>query len=162
MQHHYEWNQDPGPILFLNIKIFNFHTYIYQFYFRFFYILIPPASNPQWRLFVVLSKLLNLQNGRTPARTHACNHTRVCGKLIRISNIMKIYKVYKARNFYLTIGSVYTFTYRVWWENLYTPIIYNVLSCMNATETCNTAIKREFCGLSSDYFENCEKLSYEA
>ena len=54
-------------------------------------------------------------------------------------------------------------TYRVWRENLYTPIIYFVNSCcMNTTETCNTAIEREFCGLSEDYFENCEKLSYEA
>ena len=53
--------------------------------------------------------------------------------------------------------------YRVWRENLYTPIIYFVNSCcMNTTETCNTAIEREFCGLSEDYFENCEKLSYEA
>ena len=30
------------------------------------------------------------------------------------------------------------------------------------TETCDTAMEREFCGLSRDNFENCEKLPYEA
>ena len=49
------------------------------------------------------------------------------------------------------------FMYRVRQENPYTPVIYHIKSCMNATETCNTVIEREFCGLSDDYFENCEK-----
>ena len=30
------------------------------------------------------------------------------------------------------------------------------------TEMCNTAIEREFCGLSRDSYENCQKLCYEA
>ena len=37
-----------------------------------------------------------------------------------------------------------------------------ILSCMNTTEMCNTAIEREFYGLSADDYENCQKLCYEA
>ena len=31
-----------------------------------------------------------------------------------------------------------------------------------ATETCNTAMEREFCRLFIDIFKNCENLSYES
>ena len=39
---------------------------------------------------------------------------------------------------------------------------YNVDSFMNATESCNTAIERIFCGLFMDDLENCQKLCYDA
>ena len=32
----------------------------------------------------------------------------------------------------------------------------------DATETCNTALEREFCHLFEKIFKNCEKFSYEA
>ena len=35
-------------------------------------------------------------------------------------------------------------------------------SYKNTTETCNTAMEREFCRLFGDIFKNCEKLSYGA
>ena len=31
-----------------------------------------------------------------------------------------------------------------------------------STETCYTAMEREFDGLLEDFFKNCEKLSYKA
>ena len=37
-----------------------------------------------------------------------------------------------------------------------------ILSCMNTTEMCNTAIEREFCGLFEDDYKNGQKLCYEA
>ena len=37
--------------------------------------------------------------------------------------------------------------YRVRRENLYTQIINIILSCINATKTCNTAIERQLCEL---------------
>ena len=36
------------------------------------------------------------------------------------------------------------------------------LSCINTTEMCNTAMKREFCGLFRNIFKNCEKVTCEA
>ena len=53
--------------------------------------------------------------------------------------------------------------YWVWRENLYISNgIYFIKSRMNTTETYNTAIEREFCGLSEDNYENCQKFCYEA
>ena len=39
---------------------------------------------------------------------------------------------------------------------------YYILSCMNTTEMCNTAIEREFCGIFEDDHKNLQKLCNEA
>ena len=52
--------------------------------------------------------------------------------------------------------------YRVRQVNLYTFKITCHFSCINTTETCNTAMEREFCGLFGVLFKNFEKCSYEA
>ena len=51
---------------------------------------------------------------------------------------------------------------RVRQVNLYTFKIACHFSCINTTETCNTAMEREFCGLFGVSFKNFEKCSYEA
>ena len=54
-------------------------------------------------------------------------------------------------------------TYRVRQDNLYT-FFKNCchFRYINTTETCNTVLKRKFCGLYGDIFKNCEKCFYDS
>ena len=52
--------------------------------------------------------------------------------------------------------------YRVVHSNVSVRFLKKISDYNEATETCNTAIEREFCWLSEDIFKNCEKSFYEA
>ena len=56
----------------------------------------------------------------------------------------------------------YFLTYTVRQSFLDLCLKYSINFNTEAKEMCNTAIEREFCWLSEDNFENCEKSFYEA
>ena len=51
-------------------------------------------------------------------------------------------------------------------QGAYEKFLQNILDIFEAykksTETCNTAMEREFCWLFEDFFEVCEKSCHEA